>query len=336
MLPLVVMLLLAGADAGHPPPPDVRALVDRGLAVQLGGSPTDKAELVAALRDAQEFASPAERELLGRLVRLVDLDPTSAAAFQGLVSIVRDAVKVSRGRPDDEVRLLSTFISLAATARNFGLDPAPVLREARVLVQDFIKRTPHEGRAYGLYATLLQQADARPQDVLAVLKRCATLSPQSSCRAQHAQVLASFERPRCAGAALLQPLTVTGAQADVPPSPGRALTVRGQVLALEDRPFLGPADVHEVSLDEQGQLALTLTAAGAATMERESQRLMSTPSGWLVLRRGADVLMAARLMERLPGPLVTVPRGPEAPAYRLETLCRTIEHPRVDRALRLE
>jgi hypothetical protein len=317
MLELLAALFIASAaDAGAPAQrADVRSLFNEFVRAQDEASKEQRLAQIAALKTAAASASGDERKLIDRMTRLLEKDEPLEKVVPEFADIVRATAKLARGRFDDERVAAGAYLSLPATARNAGLDPEPLRREAMAFIRDLVARYPNEGSAHGLLASALMEAKADSKLVLVELKRCSELDGKSSCTEQYSRLLAEFERPRCRGTALKKLLTARGAHDDA---------ANGQKYSVEANPFLRAEDFASVSVDEEGNLALEVTTSARARLAQETRRLLGKT---VVLMLGDEVLLAARVQEPISDGRVRVTQGQGKPPFKLEELCRTVEHP---------
>lgn len=331
MLTLALTLALAAGDAGVASP--LQPLLGQLMEARLAASAERRAEFVAAVKAAKEHATPEEQAFLERLVRLMDLEPDPKTTFQALVSLTREALLLERGDFAAERSLTATFLSFPFSARSFSLDPAPLTQEAVSHARALVKRWPREASAHGVLASALELEPAPPKDVLAALERCVALdgARATKCGERRDRLIAELERPRCSGAALSAPLTFSGAQEAWKLAPGTPLTVDGVELTVEPKPFLDGAQLAALSVDDEGNLRLEATKAGAIELAQHTRRLRDTRAGYVVVRLGDEVLMAPRLMDAIEGGQVRITRGRDRAPFSLEALCKTVERPRVRR-----
>lgn len=92
MLGLAMTLLLCAPDGGAAV--SIAPLLEELVAARLAHDAGRLARLVETTRAAQESATPEERALLERMVRLVELEPDAPTTFRGALQLHRDALQV--------------------------------------------------------------------------------------------------------------------------------------------------------------------------------------------------------------------------------------------------
>lgn len=324
MTALLLSLVLA-ADGGTPRL-DVKALVSEALQ---GGA---QAQRIAELKALSAKTNPTERALLRRVLTLLESKEPFEKVMPQYLPLLKDATVYAKGSLPEELALAGAYGSLPMTARSLRLDPAPYRAAALAYAKDLVARYPKEGRAHGVLASALLEAEPDSELARAELKTCATLDRSSWCVAQYERFLADLERPRCNGATLQKPLTVWGATETGPKTQG-ALSINGVTLVVEEKPILESSAFSFVGVDPDGSLSLETTKADAVTLARETRRLLRK---YFVLKLGDDVLLAGMLQSEIAGGRLRVTPGQGKPPFKLEALCATIERPKVPEAMRLK
>ncbi len=327
-LALVAVVLAGSPDGGASPVrTPLPSLLEDVLRAQRETRKERRTEELAALRSATAKATGAERPLLERMTRLLEQDEPLPNQVPELADILRSMSRLVRGRFDEERAVVGAFLSLPSLARSARLDPEPLRREGLAMTQDLVERFPAEGRAHGLRASAMMEARADAKAVLVELQRCAQLEPSAWCSRSAADLKATLERPRCSGSALKAELLATGAQQEWTRTPG---ATKGQWTDVrENEPFLRSADFSSISVDADGNLALEVTEAAKARLEKETRRLVGTAAGAVVLTLGGEVLLSARVQEPITEGRIRVSRGLDRPPFRIEDLCKTVERPTV-------
>jgi hypothetical protein len=321
----LILALVLMADGGTPRL-DVKALV--GEAMQ----GAQEEQRIAELKALAAKANPTERALLTRIIKLVESKEPFEKVMPQYLPLLKDATAYARGSLPEELALAGAYGSLPMTARSMRLDPAPYRAAALAYAKDLVARYPKEGRAHGVLASALLEAELDSELAREELKTCATLDRSSWCVAQYRQILADLERPRCSGATLQKPLTVWGATETSPKTQG-ALSINGMTLAVEAKPILESSAFSLVRVDPDGSLSLETTKADAVTLARETKRLLGK---YFVLKLGDDVLLAGMLQSEIAEGRLRVTPGQGKPPFKLEALCATIERPKVPEAMRLK
>jgi hypothetical protein len=333
VLLVVTMAVAAVPDAGAARV-DVKRIFDDLFARDRAEMAAARAKEVEALRAAMKDALPADRPLYELTLKLMQSDEPPEKLFPELLALLRQITPRARGDWETERAIGRAWLSMPTTCRAMGMDPAPVQREAMAYLRDVVTRYPQQGRAHGLLASALLESGAEPKEALPELKRCAELDPEAWCKGMHAKIIEELERPRCSGATMTRPLTAWRAKEWSAGATGRVVEQNGQKLVLEGEPFLRAADFSSVAMDGEGNLALELGASATQRFSDETGRLGSV-GGWMALLLGDEVLLAARVMERIPKGKISVWMGNKK-GVTLESLCGRLERPKVSESLKLK
>jgi hypothetical protein len=333
----LIVGVLSASDGGAVE--DVLKQIGEALFKRLGADDSTRAQRLDAWKRMAATGSPAERSVSERALRLEQSKAPPEELFHEWTDLLRDVAKLARGKFTEEKAVVDAFAVLSQTALNIGEDPVPLRHEALTRARELVQRYPKEARAHAslAFALILEEdlAGSTSDAVLAELKRCVELDPNAWCRKKFVQIAAERERPRCSGSALIRPLTLTAASEPVgrEPPPVEVDSWGGQKLALEEKPAFVSKDFVSIAVNDQGGLSLMM--ADPRRLEAETRRIQALPSGSMVLKLGDEVLLVARVVEAIPNGRVDVRQGSNKPAFRLEQLCRTVEHPQLPPDLQL-
>src|SRR4051812_25574864 len=140
MLALVCIMLFA-ADAGTSPSGDEARRVVKGAIEELFQRQDQitaerRAALLVEMRSLEPTISPDLRPILERLIRFHEAAEPLQRSFPQFVNIVRDLIKMSRGRFDEERAAIGAFLALPSLAQGAGDDPETYRKEALELARD--------------------------------------------------------------------------------------------------------------------------------------------------------------------------------------------------------
>jgi hypothetical protein len=317
----------APAPAAAPAPPARAPDLAGPVGLILGDAP-DPAALLAKLEAAREHAPAAERALVDRLLRALravqrDRGPL-APAYLELLAVTRHLGRLYPRHFLTRLRVASTIAGAAASAEVLDLDGAALRAEALALARELVRDFPGEARAHGALGFALRLAADDPLATLRAYGRCLELDPaQATCRAAHQALVAEYERPHCTTADLRPDLAAHGG-AEAPP--GWPVTWEGRKLYLDPPAVLTRAHVAEVTLEGRDG-TLELTPEGRRRFTAASASLART-GGWLVLRAGGRVLLAAKVMTPITGGRLRVA------GVDLDALCARVRRAQVPPELR--
>lgn len=325
------------------------------LAVLLTTTPIDPAQLVGSVmspspdiaaeikkvRVARDNAPAAEKPLYDRLIATLTKVQASpgdeAAMIANIASILRDLADLYPRDFQVQLVIVSTFVSMPATADMLGVDPTPYASEGLTRAKKLIATFPSEGRAWEAYASAL--TDER--EIILTLKKCVQVEPtNANCRDRHAQMLAGIAKPQCSTKDVAPTFGAFEARPVVPgvtPSSGATTKWQSAIYALGPRPIFAASDVAVISRNtsEERVLDIVLTEGGAKKLAAESTRL-SKDEGRIAIMVGDTPLTVAHIVAPLTNGLIRMTTGTEPAEAMHYKLCKKVQTPKVPADLRLQ
>ncbi|MFT3839245.1 MAG: hypothetical protein QM723_19845 [Myxococcaceae bacterium] len=319
---LAVVLLAAPPDAGTRESPVKAALEQLARATQQQED-AQRRESDKQLEALAKQATPSERPTLERLLKLNRARLPLDKQVPELASICLELLDLAKGDFESQRAALGACLAMPRLAESARLDPAPYRAEALRRAKAMVAEWPTRARAHGLLASALIDSNAGDLEVMRSLKQCSKLEPTAWCTEYLTRAITEYERPRCAGKSLVQPLTLTGARA-------RSEGVE-TFYDEEPKPSIAGAEIATVMVDDDGLLAIETTAEGRKHLEEVTARLIKGFDGAMVLKLGDKPLVSARVVQTITNGRIALRAGKR---LTLDELCKQAEHPKVPDELR--
>jgi len=214
---------------------------------------------------------------------------------------------ISKRHPDDfaiQYQIASALEMLGSQVEGLGGDGKPACVEALAFTRELVARFDREPRAHGVRAFALNNCHQDPIDVLVAAAHCVNLAPDNKhCRDLHARTAASYQAPRCAGAAIDPGVRVFGAGA--------------HGADREAVPAITATDFAEITLVD-GTAIGELNPAGQDRWRALTSRL-ATAAGSVVIMRDEKILATLDVDREITSPRVSLV------TRDLDTVCAAIE-----------
>jgi tetratricopeptide (TPR) repeat protein len=144
-------------------------------------------EVVASLQSERDSLPPKEREVIGRLIQIIEglmAHPEDfEAAFSGQQKLLRELGSLV---PDDfeaQLVIASSFHLQVATATNLERNNAPILEEAVRVARALTKKFEKEPRAWAHLGYVLMMNKGDPREAQRMFRKCLALDSESAlCR----------------------------------------------------------------------------------------------------------------------------------------------------------